>query len=67
MFLEKKDRNDMVIGNRNKREDGFSRVLVTKTLKGVNPHLFWGFSDRCEYAISSDAGGNFKAVYGLDS
>ena len=34
-FWEKKDRNDMVIGNRNKREDGFSRVLVTKTLKGV--------------------------------
>ena len=33
-FWEKKDRNDMVIGNRNKREDGFSRVLVTKTLKG---------------------------------
>lgn len=34
-FWEKKDRNDMVIGNRNKREDGFSRVLVTKTLKEV--------------------------------
>lgn len=35
VFWEKKDQNDMVIGNRNKREDGFSRVLVTKTLKGV--------------------------------
>lgn len=35
VFWEKKDQNDMVIGNRNKREDGFSRVLVTKNLKGV--------------------------------
>lgn len=34
-FWDIKDDYDMVIGNRNKHEDGFSRVVVTKTLKLV--------------------------------
>lgn len=34
-FWEEKDNYDMVIGWRNTREDGFSRVFVTKTLKLV--------------------------------
>lgn len=34
-FWDIKDDYDMVIGYRNKREDGFSRVVVTKTLKLV--------------------------------
>lgn len=32
-FWDKREENDMVIGWRNKRQDGFSRVFVTKTLK----------------------------------
>lgn len=35
MFWDKKEDNDMVIGHRSKREDGTSRVFVTKTLKWV--------------------------------
>ena len=34
-FWEKRKNHDMVIGWRNAREDGFSRVFVTKTLKFV--------------------------------
>lgn len=34
-FWEDREKYDMIIGHRNKREDGFSRVLVTKTLKLV--------------------------------
>jgi len=34
-FWNRRTDNDMVIGWRNKREDGFSRVFVTKTLKLV--------------------------------
>ncbi len=34
-FWKNKEDNDMVIGWRNTREDGFSRVLVTKVLKYV--------------------------------
>lgn len=34
-FWNEKENNDMVIGWRNSREDGFSRVFVTKTLKLV--------------------------------
>ena len=34
-FWKEKENNDMVIGWRNSREDGFSRVFVTKTLKLV--------------------------------
>lgn len=34
-FWEKREENDMVIGWRNKRQDGFSRVFVTKTLKAA--------------------------------
>ncbi len=32
-FWQEKDNYDMVIGNRNKRKDGISRIIVTKTLK----------------------------------
>ena len=35
MFWKEKDEYDMVIGHRNKREDGISRVFVTKILKYV--------------------------------
>lgn len=34
-FWEERDQYDMIIGHRNKREDGTSRVFVTKTLKCV--------------------------------
>lgn len=34
-FWEEKDRYDMVIGWRNARQDGLSRVFVTRTLKAV--------------------------------
>jgi len=34
-FWEERERYDMVIGHRSHREDGFSRVVVTKTLKQV--------------------------------
>lgn len=34
-FWEQREKYDMVIGYRNSREDGFSRVLVTKVLKFV--------------------------------
>jgi len=34
-FWEQREQYDMLIGHRNKREDGFSRVFVTKTLKLV--------------------------------
>lgn len=34
-FWEKRENFDMVIGNRKNREDGFSRVIVTKVLKLV--------------------------------
>ncbi|MCR4903653.1 MAG: glycosyltransferase family 2 protein [Butyrivibrio sp.] len=34
-FWNERNNFDLVIGNRNKREDGFSRVVVTKTLKLV--------------------------------
>lgn len=34
-FWKKREENDMVIGWRNKRQDGFSRVFVTKTLKAA--------------------------------
>lgn len=34
-FWEQREQYDMIIGHRNKREDGFSRVFVTKTLKLV--------------------------------
>ena len=34
-FWEKRGEYDMVIGRRDGRQDGFSRVLVTKTLKAV--------------------------------
>ncbi len=34
-FWEQRERYDMLIGYRNKREDGFSRVVVTKVLKFV--------------------------------
>jgi len=34
-FWEERKQYDMIIGHRNKREDGFSRVFVTKTLKLV--------------------------------
>ena len=34
-FWNSRDENDMVIGWRNKREDGFSRIFVTKVLKLV--------------------------------
>lgn len=34
-FWEQKEENDMVIGWRNGRQDGFSRILVTKVLKYV--------------------------------
>ena len=32
-FWEEREQYDMIIGNRNKREDGFIRVIVTKVLK----------------------------------
>lgn len=35
IFWKEKDEYDMVIGHRNKREDGISRVFVTKILKYV--------------------------------
>jgi len=34
-FWKQREQYDMLIGHRNKREDGFSRVLVTKALKLV--------------------------------
>lgn len=34
-FWKLRNSHDMVIGHRNRREDGFSRVFVTKTLKHV--------------------------------
>lgn len=34
-FWEQKEKYDMIIGYRNKREDGVSRIFVTKTLKLV--------------------------------
>ena len=34
-FWENREAYDMVIGHRSKREDGFSRVVVTKVLKAV--------------------------------
>lgn len=34
-FWEQRERYDMLIGYRNKREDGFSRIIVTKVLKLV--------------------------------
>lgn len=34
-FWKVREQYDLVIGHRNKREDGFSRVIVTKTLKYV--------------------------------
>ncbi len=34
-FWAIRDQYDMVIGHRNHREDGFSRIVVTKTLKNV--------------------------------
>lgn len=34
-FWEKRNQEDMVIGDRSRRQDGFSRILVTKVLKAV--------------------------------
>ena len=34
-FWEEREQYDMIIGYRNKREDGFSRIIVTKVLKIV--------------------------------
>lgn len=34
-FLNLRNEYDMVIGHRNNRQDGFSRIVVTKTLKAV--------------------------------
>lgn len=34
-FWEQRNQYDMLIGYRNKREDGFSRIIVTKVLKAV--------------------------------
>lgn len=42
-FWEMKDRYDMVIGHRNQRKDGLSRVFVTKVLKAVI-RLCFGFT-----------------------
>lgn len=39
-FWEKRAEWDMVIGHRNKRQDGFSRVFVTKVLKLVTLLIF---------------------------
>lgn len=39
-FWEKRNQYSVIIGNRNHREDGFSRVLVTKTLKVVLRMIF---------------------------
>lgn len=35
LFWRLRDQYDMIIGNRTKREDGFSRVLVSKVLKSI--------------------------------
>lgn len=40
-FWEKRNEYDMIIGSRTQRQDGFSRVVVTKVLKGVIG-LFFG-------------------------
>lgn len=37
---EKHDKYDFQIGHRIKREDGFSRIIVTKTLKGIVKSIF---------------------------
>ncbi len=39
-FWQKRERYDFIIGNRKKREDGLSRVLVTKVLKFVVSLIF---------------------------
>lgn len=39
-FWELKEQYDMIIGHRNKRQDGFSRIMVTKVLKYVIGLIF---------------------------
>lgn len=53
-FWEKRNEYDMVIGHRKGRQDGFSRVLVTKTLKFV----LW----LCFHAGVTDANTPFRLM-----
>ena len=53
-FWEKRQKCGLLIGYRQKREDGLSRIFVTRILRLVLFLIFWNLGKRCKYAISAD-------------
>ena len=47
----------LLLGSRRHRQDGWDRILVTKTLKLIVAMMFGRLYGRYQYAFSSDAGG----------
>lgn len=55
-FWKSRAAYDMIIGYRNKRQDGWMRILVTKVLNWlyVSVSVFRCFGAGCQYAVPSD-------------
>ena len=66
-FWKRRQKYDMVIGWRKDRQDGISRVFVTKTTETGYPYLFWGKSDRCQHSVPFDESRDDGQVHTSDS
>ena len=53
-FWEKRQKCGLLIGYRQKREDGLSRIFCDKNTAACAFSYFWNLGKRCKYAISAD-------------
>ena len=62
-FWKQKESYDMVIGWRNKRQDGGKPCLCHQDTSSGHPCLFWSFCDRCQHPVPSDESIDTSEIY----
>ena len=55
-FWEMRKESEVIIGDRNHREDGISRIFVT-SIKSSDTNCVWSKYSRCKYSVSTDERG----------